>query len=59
MGARPGTGAAEPLVVGIGTALLVQAAMTMPYVVPGPAEWEQATWSAYGLTTLTVIPCSG
>lgn len=37
-------------------ALLVQAAMTMPFVVPRPPELEPATWPAYGLTTLTVLP---
>jgi signal transduction histidine kinase len=40
----------------MGIALLVQAAMTMPFVVPRPAEFEPATWPAYGLTTLTVVP---
>ncbi|MER5371690.1 histidine kinase [Streptomyces sp. NPDC002553] len=49
-------GAAHPLLVDIGIALLVQAAMTMPFVVPRPPELEPATWPAYGLTTLTVVP---
>ncbi|EXU69321.1 histidine kinase [Streptomyces sp. PRh5] len=40
----------------IGIALLVQAAMTMPFVVPRPPDLEPATWPAYGLTTLTVVP---
>jgi hypothetical protein len=43
-------------VVDVGIALLLQAAMTMPFVVPRSAESEPATWPAYGLTTLTVIP---
>ncbi|MFJ3905899.1 sensor histidine kinase [Streptomyces sp. NPDC090025] len=30
--------------------------MTMPFVVPRPPELEPATWPAYGLTTLTVLP---
>ncbi|WP_289941321.1 histidine kinase [Streptomyces sp. S.PNR 29] len=30
--------------------------MTMPFVVPRPPELEPATWPAYGLTTLTVVP---
>ncbi|WP_405862493.1 histidine kinase [Streptomyces sp. NBC_00090] len=30
--------------------------MTMPFVVPRPPEVEPATWPAYGLTTLTVLP---
>ncbi|MFD7324606.1 sensor histidine kinase [Streptomyces sp. NPDC059875] len=49
-------GTANPLAVDIGIALLVQAAMTMPFVVPRPPELEPATWPAYGLTTLTVVP---
>ncbi|MCL6736167.1 sensor histidine kinase [Streptomyces neyagawaensis] len=47
---------ARPLVLDIGLALLVQAAMTMPFVVPRPPELEPASWPAYGLTTLTVLP---
>ncbi|MFJ9739581.1 sensor histidine kinase [Streptomyces sp. NPDC101166] len=49
-------GAAHPLLVDIGIALLVQAAMTMPFVVPRPPDLEPATWPAYGLATLTVVP---
>ncbi|GAA3937002.1 histidine kinase [Streptomyces gulbargensis] len=49
-------GAANPWAVDGGLALLVQAAMTMPFVVPRPAHLEPATWSAYGLMTLTVLP---
>ncbi|EFL33580.1 two-component system sensor kinase [Streptomyces viridochromogenes DSM 40736] len=49
-------GAANPLVVDIGLALLVQAAMTMPFVVPRAAGAPPATWGAYGLSTLTVVP---
>ncbi|MFD2688875.1 sensor histidine kinase [Streptomyces phyllanthi] len=49
-------GAANPLIVDIGIALLVQAAMTMPFVVPRPPELEPATWPAYGLSALTVVP---
>ncbi|MFE7383024.1 sensor histidine kinase [Streptomyces zhihengii] len=40
----------------IGVALIVQAAVTMPFVVPRPADQPPATWAAYGLTTLTVLP---
>lgn len=47
---------ANPWAVDIGLAALVQAAMTMPFVVPRPPELEPATWPAYGLTTLTVLP---
>ncbi|MFF5936992.1 sensor histidine kinase [Streptomyces sp. NPDC012508] len=49
-------GASRPQAVDIGIALLVQAAMTMPFVVPRPPGLEPATWSAYGLTSLTVVP---
>ncbi|WP_209497038.1 sensor histidine kinase [Streptomyces sp. PvR006] len=49
-------GAANPWAVDLGIALLVQAAMTMPFVVPRGPELEPATWAAYGLTTLTVVP---
>ncbi|MFF9848362.1 sensor histidine kinase [Streptomyces litmocidini] len=48
--------AANPWAVDTGIALLVQAAMTMPFVVPRGPELEPATWPAYGLTTLTVVP---
>ncbi|WP_443074931.1 sensor histidine kinase [Streptomyces sp. NBC_01435] len=37
-------------------ALLVQAAMTMPFVVPRAPGLPDATWTAYGLTTLMVLP---
>ncbi|WP_030245281.1 MULTISPECIES: sensor histidine kinase [unclassified Streptomyces] len=49
-------GAANPLVVDIGIALLVQGATTMPFVVPRAAGAPPATWAAYGLSTLTVLP---
>ncbi|MFC9680326.1 sensor histidine kinase [Streptomyces sp. NPDC056948] len=48
--------AANPLVVDIGITLLVQGAMTMPFVVPRAAGAPPATWGAYGLSTLTVLP---
>ncbi|MFJ8716674.1 sensor histidine kinase [Streptomyces violaceus] len=48
--------AANPLVVDIGIALFVQCAMTMPFVVPRAAGLPPATWGAYGLSTLTVLP---
>lgn len=51
-----GLAAEKPFVVDVGIALLVQAAMTMPFVVPRPADLPPATWPAYGLTTLTVVP---
>lgn len=46
----------EAWAVDIGIALLVQAAVTMPFVVPRSAELPPATWAAYGLTTLAVLP---
>ncbi|MGJ5876336.1 histidine kinase [Streptomyces griseiscabiei] len=46
----------HPWVVDAGVALLVQGAMTMPFVVPRAAGLAPATWAAYGLTTLTVVP---
>ncbi|WP_228923202.1 hypothetical protein [Streptomyces sp. DH7] len=30
--------------------------MTMPFVVPRAPDLPEATWGAYGLTTLTVLP---
>ncbi|MFD5870273.1 sensor histidine kinase [Streptomyces sp. NPDC060322] len=42
--------------VDIGVTLLVQAAVTMPFVVPRSPGLPPATWAAYGLTTLTVLP---
>ncbi|MGW0845577.1 sensor histidine kinase [Streptomyces sp. NPDC002787] len=49
-------GDGHPWVVDVGVALLVQGAMTMPFVVPRAAGLAPATWAAYGLTTLTVVP---
>ncbi|MFB7027968.1 MULTISPECIES: sensor histidine kinase [unclassified Streptomyces] len=49
-------GAGNPWAVDAGIALLVQAAVTMPFVVPRPPELPPATWPAYGLMTLTVLP---
>ncbi|MFD5482452.1 sensor histidine kinase [Streptomyces hawaiiensis] len=48
--------AAKPLFLDVGIALLVQGAVTMPFVVPRAAGAPPATWGAYGLTTLTVLP---
>ncbi|MGW1104204.1 sensor histidine kinase [Streptomyces sp. NPDC002540] len=47
---------AGPRTVDLLIALLVQAAMTMPFVVPRAPELPDATWRAYGLTTLMVLP---
>ncbi|MER7894663.1 histidine kinase [Streptomyces sp. NPDC096046] len=46
----------HPLLVDIGVALLVQGAMTMPFLVPRAPGLPPATWAAYGLSTLTVVP---
>ncbi|KDN76920.1 histidine kinase [Streptomyces olindensis] len=48
--------AANPLLSDIGVALLVQGAMTMPFLVPRAPGAPPATWAAYGLSTLTVLP---
>ncbi|WP_392672915.1 sensor histidine kinase [Streptomyces sp. LN785] len=54
MGARAlGAG---PRAVDLTVTLLVQAAVTMPFVVPRAPELPDATWTAYGLTTLSVLP---
>lgn len=47
---------AGPRTVDLLIALLVQAAVTMPFVVPRAPELPTATWTAYGLTTLLVLP---
>ncbi|MFE5242742.1 MULTISPECIES: sensor histidine kinase [unclassified Streptomyces] len=52
----PGRLPREAWTTDIGVTLLVQAAITMPFVVPRSASLPPATWAAYGLTTLTVLP---
>jgi signal transduction histidine kinase len=47
---------ASPWVTDIGVALLVQGAMTIPWVIPRAPELPEATLAAYLLTTLTVVP---
>ncbi|MYV51743.1 sensor histidine kinase [Streptomyces sp. SID3212] len=42
--------------VDLGIALLVQAAVTIPFVVPRAASLPPADWPAYGLTSLSVLP---
>ncbi|MFE3072810.1 sensor histidine kinase [Streptomyces sp. NPDC059247] len=49
-------GPANPWAVDLGIALLVQAALTMPFLVPRAPELPPATWGAYGLTALTALP---
>lgn len=46
----------DPRAVDAGIALLVQLAVTMPFVIPRSPELPPATWAAYGLTTLGVLP---
>ncbi|WP_285565679.1 histidine kinase [Streptomyces sp. RTGN2] len=47
---------AGPRTVDLLIALLVQAAVTMPFVVPRAPELPDATWTAYGITTLMTVP---
>ncbi|WP_432117239.1 sensor histidine kinase [Streptomyces sp. bgisy032] len=47
---------ARPMLLDLGIALLVQGAMTMPFLVPRAPGLPPATWGAYGLSTLTVVP---
>ncbi|MCP2169868.1 sensor histidine kinase [Goodfellowiella coeruleoviolacea] len=46
----------SPRVVDIGIAVLVQLAVTVPFVVERPVGAPPATWSAYLMTTLAVVP---
>ncbi|ROQ65675.1 signal transduction histidine kinase [Streptomyces sp. 840.1] len=48
--------AAGPRTVDLLIAVLVQAAVTMPFVVPRAPDLPAATWTSYGLTTLLVLP---
>ncbi|MCC9706792.1 histidine kinase [Streptomyces sp. MNU76] len=56
VGAGRGLAERYPWVVDVGVALLVQGAMTMPFVVPRAVGLAPATWAAYGMMTLTVVP---
>ncbi|MFB6821756.1 sensor histidine kinase [Streptomyces virginiae] len=40
----------------LGLTLLVQAAVTMPFVVPRSPELPPVTWASYGMTTAAVLP---
>ncbi|MFE7774819.1 sensor histidine kinase [Streptomyces sp. NPDC057445] len=51
-----GLWSASPRVTDIGLVLLVQAAMTIPFVVPRAPELPDATWASYGMTALTAVP---
>ncbi|MFD9335730.1 sensor histidine kinase [Streptomyces sp. NPDC060028] len=47
---------ADPRWQDLGLTLLVQLAVTMPFVVPRSAELPPADWGSYGMTTLAVLP---
>ncbi|MFI2297839.1 sensor histidine kinase [Actinacidiphila glaucinigra] len=53
---RPRLPLANPWVVDAALMLLVQAAETIPFVVPRAPSLPPATWASYGLTTLGVLP---
>ncbi|MFJ7202680.1 sensor histidine kinase [Streptomyces sp. NPDC098789] len=47
---------ADPRAQDLGLTLLVQLAVTMPFVVPRAADLPPADWAAYAVTTLGVLP---
>lgn len=47
---------ADPRVQDLGLTLLVQLAVTMPFVVPRSAAVPPADWGSYAMTTLGVLP---
>ncbi|MFE5493886.1 sensor histidine kinase [Streptomyces virginiae] len=47
---------ARPWVVDLGLAVLVQLAVTMPFVLPREPGLPPVTWAAYAVTTLSVVP---
>jgi signal transduction histidine kinase len=47
---------ADPRAVDVGIALLVQLAVTMPFVIPRAPALPPVSWAAYGMTTLGVLP---
>ncbi|WP_443334528.1 sensor histidine kinase [Streptomyces sp. ZAF1911] len=49
-------GRAGPRRQDLGLTLLVQLAVTMPFVVPRSAELPPADWASYAMTTLGVLP---
>ncbi|MFC9814618.1 sensor histidine kinase [Streptomyces virginiae] len=48
--------AARPWVVDLGLTVLVQLAVTMPFVLPREPGLPPVTWAAYAATTLSVVP---
>ncbi|MFB6693153.1 sensor histidine kinase [Streptomyces virginiae] len=47
---------ARPWVVDLGLTVLVQLAVTMPFVLPREPGLPPVTWAAYAVTTLSVVP---
>ncbi|MGW6708180.1 sensor histidine kinase [Streptomyces sp. NPDC054956] len=47
---------ADPRLQDLGLTLLVQLAVTMPFVVPRSADVPPADWASYAMTTLGVLP---
>ncbi|GGR12906.1 sensor histidine kinase [Streptomyces netropsis] len=47
---------ASPWLVDAVITAVVQAAVTIPFIVPRPADLPPATWPMYGLTSLQVLP---
>ncbi|MER5933365.1 histidine kinase [Streptomyces sp. NPDC002054] len=47
---------ADPWAADVLLALLVQVAVTIPFVVPREPDQSKATWLAYGLTSLSSLP---
>ncbi|SPE53367.1 Sensor histidine kinase DesK [Streptomyces netropsis] len=47
---------ASPWAVDAVITVVVQAAVTIPFIVPRPADLPPATWGMYGLTSLQVLP---
>ncbi|WP_442480659.1 sensor histidine kinase [Streptomyces kutzneri] len=53
---REGIRGADPRWQDLGLTLLVQLAVTMPFVVPRSPELPPATWASYAMTTAAVLP---
>lgn len=53
---RDGIRGADPRWRDLGLTLLVQLAVTMPFVVPRSPELPPVSWTSYGMTTLAVLP---
>ncbi|WP_030767071.1 MULTISPECIES: histidine kinase [unclassified Streptomyces] len=53
---RDGIRDADPRWQDLGLTLLVQLAVTMPFVVPRSPDLPPATWASYALTTAAVLP---